>query len=151
MRNIELVRCVRPEITGSLAFVVVAPEDQLPQLLLILVFSLDRCRQDRLNFNFLRGRGRFSDSDARGELLELLVVVGPVRVVVVPEEVELGIVRLDLHDHRLEGLAVLRHVGGGLVHHGLYVWWRNDHARLLLLCLFIALQWLLLIHHFVIL
>ena len=51
------------------------------------------------------------------------------------EEVELGVHGLHLHDHFLEGAALLMDIGRGLVDHGLDVRGRDDHAGLVfLLC-----------------
>ena len=50
-----------------------------------------------------------------------------------PEEVELGVHRLHLHDHFLEGTALLMHIGRSLVDHGLDVRRRDNHAGLIFL------------------
>ena len=74
---------------------------------------------------------------AVGEFIDFLKIIGPIRVVLMSQKVELRVHGLDLHDHFLESAALLGDIAGCLIDDGLDIRRGDDDSGLLL---FLVLQ-----------
>ena len=138
MADCELIRSVLPDVAHRPALLRVPIEDSFSQLLLVWILTSGggdpRSQSFRSVFCSRCICGlRTNRCVAWGghEFFKLLLVIWPVRVVIVPEEIELGVVGLYLHDHLFEVLAVFRDIGGGLVDDSLDLGRRDDDSCLL--------------------